>query len=146
MVYAGHIVAMGRLSGPGTAMSLSVVQMVVIAVLCTVARCAVAGTGRASSCRPRARLAGGAVPRAGRRRADDGAADLGAGPDRAVAGRGDHGHGAGLGGRLRGALGGERVTVRMVIGGLAILAAMYLVELAPRQPESRLAEGLRSPR
>ena len=30
------------------------------------------------------------------------------------------------------ALGGESITVRMIIGGLAILAAMYLVELAPR--------------
>ena len=29
------------------------------------------------------------------------------------------------------ALGGERVTVRMVAGGLAILSAMYLVEVAP---------------
>ncbi|MEW3744827.1 DMT family transporter, partial [Pseudomonas aeruginosa] len=37
------------------------------------------------------------------------------------------------------ALGGERITVRMVIGGLAILGAMYLVELAPRrrQPSPR---------
>jgi drug/metabolite transporter (DMT)-like permease len=30
------------------------------------------------------------------------------------------------------AVGGESVTVRMVVGGLAILSAMYLVELAPR--------------
>ena len=30
------------------------------------------------------------------------------------------------------ALGGEPITVRMIIGGAAILAAMYLVELAPR--------------
>jgi drug/metabolite transporter (DMT)-like permease len=30
------------------------------------------------------------------------------------------------------ALGGESVTVRMVIGGLAIVTAMYLVERAPR--------------
>jgi drug/metabolite transporter (DMT)-like permease len=31
------------------------------------------------------------------------------------------------------AFGGERLTVRMVTGGLAILTAMYLVELAPRR-------------
>ena len=37
IIYAGHIVALGRLSGPGTAMSLSVVQMWVIAVLCSLA-------------------------------------------------------------------------------------------------------------
>ena len=35
------------------------------------------------------------------------------------------------------ALGGEMITVRMVIGGLAILAAMYLVELAPQRQPSR---------
>jgi hypothetical protein len=32
------------------------------------------------------------------------------------------------------ALGGERVTARMVLGGIAIIAAMYVVELAPRRP------------
>ena len=31
------------------------------------------------------------------------------------------------------AVGGESVTARMVVGGLAILSAMYLVELVPRQ-------------
>ena len=31
------------------------------------------------------------------------------------------------------ALGGESLTLRMIIGGLAILSAMYLVELAPRR-------------
>ena len=31
------------------------------------------------------------------------------------------------------AVGGESVTARMVVGGLAILSAMYLVELAPRR-------------
>ncbi len=35
------------------------------------------------------------------------------------------------------ALGGEKITVRMIIGGLAILGAMYLVELAPRHRPSR---------
>ena len=29
-------------------------------------------------------------------------------------------------------LGGESITVRMIIGGLAILGAIYLVEMAPR--------------
>jgi drug/metabolite transporter (DMT)-like permease len=29
-------------------------------------------------------------------------------------------------------LGGESITVRMIAGGLAILSAIYLVELAPR--------------
>jgi len=31
------------------------------------------------------------------------------------------------------AFGGENVTLRMIIGGGAILAAMYLVELAPKR-------------
>jgi drug/metabolite transporter (DMT)-like permease len=31
------------------------------------------------------------------------------------------------------AVGGESVTARMVVGSLAILSAMYLVELAPRR-------------
>jgi len=37
------------------------------------------------------------------------------------------------------AFGGESVTVRMVIGGLAIVSAMYLVE----QPERRLLRAHR---
>ena len=36
------------------------------------------------------------------------------------------------------ALGGEKITVRMIIGGLAILAAIYLVELAPRRRDAVL--------
>ena len=40
------------------------------------------------------------------------------------------------------AAGGESVTVRMVVGGLAILAAMYLVELTPARkvPAQRPAD------
>ena len=34
-------------------------------------------------------------------------------------------------------LGEDRLTLRMVAGGLAILTAMYLVELAPRRRRSR---------
>jgi hypothetical protein len=37
----------------------------------------------------------------------------------------------GQGAALGVALGGESLSVRMIIGGLAILSAMYLVELAP---------------
>ena len=35
VVYAGHIVALGRLSTPGDALTLSLVQLVVIALVCT---------------------------------------------------------------------------------------------------------------
>jgi drug/metabolite transporter (DMT)-like permease len=41
------------------------------------------------------------------------------------------------------AFGGERLTLRMVTGGLAILTAMYLVELAPR-PRSSSADAPRA--
>src|ERR671910_1548803 len=36
LIYAGHIVALGRLSEPGAAVSLSVVQLLVITAVCTV--------------------------------------------------------------------------------------------------------------
>jgi drug/metabolite transporter (DMT)-like permease len=39
------------------------------------------------------------------------------------------------------ALGGERVTSRMIIGGLAILSAMYLVEVAPRMHRRRSGQN-----
>jgi drug/metabolite transporter (DMT)-like permease len=35
------------------------------------------------------------------------------------------------------ALGGETITIRMIIGGLAIVAAMYLVERSPRRGRAR---------
>jgi len=35
------------------------------------------------------------------------------------------------------ALGGETISVRMVVGGLAIVAAMYLVQRSPRQDHVR---------
>src|SRR5690606_20137142 len=37
VVYAGHIIALSRLSRPGTALGLSLVQLVVISLLCGVA-------------------------------------------------------------------------------------------------------------
>src|SRR4029453_7054909 len=46
-------------------------------------------------------LARPALPSARRERTDDGAAELGPGAHRALPGRGDHGHGTGLGGSLR---------------------------------------------
>ena len=89
----------------------------------------------AASYRPR--LARRALSRDRRKRAHHGAANLGAGAYRAAASGGDHGHGTGMGGGFAVAFGGESVTVRMVIGGLAIVSAMYLVE----QPERRLLKS-----
>src|SRR3712207_4180050 len=46
LVYAGHILATARVSGPGTALSLSVVQLAMITLLCTVAACWPGADGR----------------------------------------------------------------------------------------------------
>jgi len=39
-------------------------------------------------------------------------------------------------------LGGEALTVRMLVGGLLVLAAMYLVELLGRRADRRSPEVL----
>jgi len=133
VVYAGHIVAMGRLTTPGAALSLSVVQMVVITLVCTVAAC---WPGSGSG-------AGLQLPTTG----GDWLAVLYLGvvagsltmllqtwaqariePTRAAVVMAMEPVWAAA---FAVALGGERPTLRMVAGGLAILAAMYLVELAP---------------
>ena len=135
LVYAGHILLMARVSEPGNALGLSLVQMVVITAVCTVA--AVwpgSGTG-----------AGLQLPGSG----SDWLAVLylavvaGAltmvlqtwaqariEPSRAAVVMAMEPVWAAA---FAVALGGESVTLRMVLGGLAILAAMYLVELAPRR-------------
>ena len=98
VVYALHIVALGRMSEPGTALQLSVVQMATIAVVCGIAaapggiQLPASGTDWAIVIYL-ALIAG---------RPHHGAADLGPGPGGGLPGRGDHGDGTGLGGRLRG--------------------------------------------
>jgi drug/metabolite transporter (DMT)-like permease len=129
VAYAGHIIAMGRLSGPGTAMSLTLVQMIVITAVCTVA----------------ALPNGIQLPASG----DDwlvllylaviaGAltmflqtwAQAHIEPTRAAVVMSMEPVWAAA---FAVALGGESATARMVLGGLSILTAMYLVELAPRK-------------
>jgi drug/metabolite transporter (DMT)-like permease len=129
VAYAGHIIAMGRLSGPGTAMSLTLVQMIVITAVCTVA----------------ALPNGIQLPASG----DDwlvllylaviaGAltmflqtwAQAHIDPTRAAVVMSMEPVWAAA---FAVALGGESATARMVLGGLSILTAMYLVELAPRK-------------
>jgi drug/metabolite transporter (DMT)-like permease len=142
LVYAGHIIAMGRLTGPDTALSLSVVQMVVITLLCTVAACwPGSGTGPglqlpSSASDWLAVLYLGVVAGAltmvlqtwaqARIEPARAAVVMAMEPVWAAA--------------FAVALGGERLTLRMVAGGLAILSAMYLVELAPfrRRPPAAL--------
>ena len=134
-VYAGHIVALGRLSEPGQALSLSVVQLAVIALLCTgAALWPDASTGAVSIQLPSSgadwvvvlylALVAGALTMvlqvwAQARVEPTRAAVIMAMEPVWAAG-------------FAVALGGESITLRMIIGGLAILGAMYLVELAPR--------------
>ncbi len=135
VVYAGHIIALGRLAGPGTALALSVVQMWVIAALCTVAAF-VPVRGTTSGVQLPTTTAdwlmvvylaviAGAMTMVlqswaqARIDASRAAVIMAMEPVWAAG--------------FAVALGGEMITVRMVIGGLAILAAMYLVEVAPRQ-------------
>jgi drug/metabolite transporter (DMT)-like permease len=144
LIYAGHIIALGRLSEPGTALSLSVVQMAVITVICGVASLWPAGgSGRGIQLPGSTHdwlivvylaLIASALTMVlqtwaqARVEASRAAVIMAMEPVWAAA--------------FAVALGGESITGRMVVGGLAILAAMYLVELAPRgrpQPEEGLS-------
>jgi drug/metabolite transporter (DMT)-like permease len=144
VIYAGHIIALGRLSEPGTALSLSVVQMAVITVVCGVAALwPAAGSGIGIQLPGNGRdwliviylaLIAGALTMVlqtwaqARVEASRAAVIMAMEPVWAAA--------------FAVALGGESITLRMVLGGLAILAAMYLVELTPRrQPQPEGAPG-----
>ncbi len=145
IIYAGHIIALSRLSEPGTAMSLSVVQLGVIAVICTLAALVpTAGT-----------RAGVQLPTTGQDWLIVGYLAVIAGAMTMVLqtwaqARIDPSRAAVImamepvwAAGFAVALGGETISVRMVIGGLAILGAMYLVEVAPRQLSSRRARKAR---
>jgi drug/metabolite transporter (DMT)-like permease len=134
LVYAGHILAMGRLSRPGEALPLSLVQMVVITVVCTGAALW-PGSGEAGLQLPATSgdwlallylaVVAGALTMVlqtwaqARVEATRAAVVMAMEPVWAAA--------------FAVTLGEDRLTLRMVAGGLAILAAMYLVELAPRR-------------
>jgi drug/metabolite transporter (DMT)-like permease len=135
LLYARHIVALGHISTPQTAMSLSLVQLIVITLVCAAAASwPTSGSG-----------AGIQLPETGHDwlvvlylaliasaltmvlqtwaqahiEPSRAAVIMAAEPVWAAA--------------FAVALGGESITARMVIGGLAIVSAMYLVE----QPERR---------
>lgn len=129
VVYALHIVALGRMSQPGTALQLSVVQMATIAVVCGIGA-APGGIQLPASGRDWAiviylALIAGALTMLlqtwaqARVEASRAAVIMAMEPVWAAA--------------FAVAFGGESITWRMLIGGGAILAAMYLVELAPRR-------------
>ena len=136
LLYAGHILVMGRVSAPGDALALSVVQVVVIAAVCTLAA-VWPGSGSGAGLQLPASgedwlivlylaVVAGALTvvlqtwAQARVEPTRAAVVMAMEPVWAAA--------------FAVALGGERLTGRMVTGGLAILAAMYLVELAPRRP------------
>ena len=134
LVYAGHIIAMGRLSTPGEALPLSLVQMVVITVVCTAAA-VWPGSGSPGLQLPATggdwlsvlylAVVAGALTMVlqtwaqARVEATRAAVVMAMEPVWAAA--------------FAVSLGDDRLTSRMVAGGIAILAAMYLVELAPRR-------------
>lgn len=129
VVYALHIVALGRMSQPGTALQLSVVQMATIAVVCGIGA-APGGIQLPSSGSDwliivYLALIAGALTMLlqtwaqARVEASRAAVIMAMEPVWAAG--------------FAVALGGETLTWRMLVGGGAILAAMYLVELAPRR-------------
>ena len=128
MIYAGHIVALGRLSTRETAMSLSLVQMITITVICGLAALpdGIALPASAADWWIVVYLAvvAGAMTMVlqtwaqARIDATRAAVIMAMEPVWAAG--------------FAVAFGSESMSVRMVLGGAAVLAAMYLVELAPR--------------
>jgi drug/metabolite transporter (DMT)-like permease len=137
VVYAGHILALGRISTPGSALSLSLVQLVVITLTCgLLAVLPVSGTGLQLPSTGGDWLAvaylglvAGAVTMVAqtwaqaRIDATRAAVIMAMEPVWAAG--------------FAVALGGEVVTVRLVVGGLAILAAIYLAEYSGSRPVGR---------
>jgi drug/metabolite transporter (DMT)-like permease len=137
VVYAGHILALGRVSTPGTALGLSLVQLLVITAVCAgLALLPVSQVGLQ-------------LPTSGRDWLAVGYLGLVAGAGTMVLqtwaqARIDATRAAVImamepvwAAGFAVAVGTEMVTVRMVIGGLAILAAMYLAELPGSRPVGR---------
>ncbi|HEX8489060.1 MAG TPA: DMT family transporter [Propionibacteriaceae bacterium] len=126
-IYAAHILAMSRMTTPETTMSLTVVQTLVVAVVCALAAAPNGISLPSSGSDWLVVIYLGVVAGAltmflqtwaqSRIDATRAAVVMAMEPVWAAA--------------FAVALGGELLTVRMVLGGLSILAAMYLVELTP---------------
>jgi drug/metabolite transporter (DMT)-like permease len=135
IVYAGHIVALGRVSTAPNALSLALVQMITITIVCTVAAVWPSASSPAGIQLPdRASdwlimiylaVAAGAVTMLLQTWAQ---ANLDASRAAVIMAM-EPVWAAGF----AVALGGESLSARMIIGGVVILSAMYLVELAPRR-------------
>ena len=134
-VYALHILALSRFSDPARALGLSLVQLVAITGVCTLAGLWPDAQGHVGIALPSSAhdwwslvylaVVAGALAMVLQTWAQShvepsrAAVVMAVEPVWAAA--------------FAVVLGGERVTVRMVVGGLAIVAAMYLVELSPRR-------------
>jgi drug/metabolite transporter (DMT)-like permease len=135
IVYAGHIVALGRVSTAANALSLALVQMITITVVCAVAAVwPTAGSPAGLQLPDRAfdwlimvylAVVAGALTMLLQTWAQAHLDASRAAVIMAMEPVWAAGFAVGLG--------GEELTARMIIGGLAILSAMYLVEFAPRR-------------
>ena len=135
VVYAAHILVLSRYSDPERALGLSLVQLVVITVVCTAAALWPDAQGHVGITLPATAvdwwsLVYLAVVAAALTMVLQTWAQAHVEPSRAaVVMAMEPVWAAGFAVLL----GGERVTVRMVTGGLAIVGAMFLVELGPRR-------------
>jgi len=145
-VYALHILALSRWTDPARALGLALVQLVVIAVVCTLAALWPDAQGRTGLTLPSTSadwwsllylaVVAGALTMVLQTWAQAHVEPSRAAVVMAMEPVWAAGFAVGFG--------GERVTVRMVLGGLAIIAAMYVVELAPRRtppPEAGPADA-----
>lgn len=130
LIYALHIVGLGAWSNPTEALGMSVVQLLVIAVVCWLATApdgvVLPATGRDWVAVVYMALVAGALALLAQTWAQ---AHLP--PTRTAIVMSTEPVFAAFFAVL---LGGEDVTARMVVGGLMVLTAMLVVELAPRRP------------
>jgi drug/metabolite transporter (DMT)-like permease len=136
VIYAGHIVALGRFSSPQTALSLSVVQLIMITLVCGVAAWwptagSTAGIQLPSSAADWLIVLYLALIASALTMVLQTWAQAHIEPSRAAVIMAMEPVWAAA---FAVAFGGETITARMVIGGLAIVSAMYLVERPQRQP------------
>jgi drug/metabolite transporter (DMT)-like permease len=135
VIYAGHIVALGRFSSPQTAVSLSVVQLIVITLVCGVAAWwptpgAEAGIQLPTSSSDWLIVLYLALIASALTMVLQTWAQAHIEPSRAAVIMAMEPVWAAA---FAVTLGGETITGRMVVGGLAIVSAMYLVERPRRQ-------------
>jgi drug/metabolite transporter (DMT)-like permease len=130
LIYALHIVGLGAWSNPAEALGMSVVQLLVIAVVCLVATApdgvVLPETGRDWAAVVYMALVAGALALLAQTWAQAHLA-----PTRTAIVMSTEPVFAAFFAVL---LGGEGVTGRMVLGGLLVLTAMLVVELGPRRP------------